>query len=242
MDEIRYRVDEGVAIVTVDAPDRRNAFTPELVSSLRDTLSRAVADPQIGALVLAAEGPSFCAGADLRVLRAAMADPLDDQAFETLGQIYELFRDLVKLPLPTVAAVQGPAIGAGVNLALACDLRVLAEEAEFVGFGRAGVHPGGGHLELLRSIDRQTAAWLALFNQAIPASEAVAMGLAVKVTSRDELMGDVMTIARGAASNPALSRMVTSTFRTIDGADARHGNAVKVERAPQLWSLRRLQG
>jgi enoyl-CoA hydratase len=240
VNEILYEVDAGVAILVLNAPNRRNALTPELAASLITQLDRAADDRSVGALVLRAEGPSFCAGADLATVRAAMPDPLAESSFSGLGTIYELFRRLVQFPIPTLAAVQGPAVGAGINLALACDVRIVSEDAEFIGFARAGVHPGGGHLELLRSIDRQTAAWLALFSQPISAVEAVRTGIAARMTGPDELVADAMALGRAAAADPELSRMVTATYRAIDGMDARHNLSVHAERAAQVWSLRRL--
>jgi enoyl-CoA hydratase len=240
VEEAQYEVDAGVAVVAIDASERRNALTPELAGSVIELLQRAANDPAVGALLLRTEGPSFCAGADLRVVRAAMPDPLEPRSYDGLGQIYDLFRALVGCPLPTIVAVQGPAVGAGVNLALACDVRIVSSDAQFIGFGVAGVHPGGGHLELLRAVDRQAAAWLALCNQAISAEEAVALRLAIKVTPPDALNACALAVAKAAAVDPGLSRLVTSTFRTIDGIDPRHDAAVKIERAPQVWSLRRL--
>lgn len=241
MSEARYEVEGSVAVITVDAPDRRNALTPELARELIEAFDRAGADQAIGAVLLKAEGTSFCAGADLAVVRAAMADPLETTAFEGLGQIYELFRRIVACPVPTVAAVQGSCVGAGVNLPLACDVRIVSDRAEFIGFARAGVHPGGGHMELLRAVDRQAAAWMALCNQPIGATEAVRLGLAIAVTRPDALLDEALRVATDAAVDPALARQITGSFRTIDGTTARHAVAVQIERAPQVWSLRRLK-
>jgi enoyl-CoA hydratase len=238
--EARYEVDGAVAVITVDASERRNALTPDLARELIDLFDHAASDELIGAILLRAVGPSFCSGADLDVVRAAIADPLVSPAFDGIGRIYELFRRIVASPLPTVAAVQGPAVGAGVNLALACDVRLLSEEARFIGFGRAGVHPGGGHLELLRAADRQAAAWLALCNQSIDATEAVRLGLGMVVVAPDVLDAEARRVATAAATDPDLARQVTASFRSIDGVVARHVAAVQIERAPQVWSLRRL--
>lgn len=241
MSEARYEIEGNVAVITLTAPERRNALTPELARDLVGLFDRAGADPGVGAVLLLAEGPSYCSGADLGVVRAAMADPLEATAFDGLGQIYELFRRIVACPVPTIAAVQGQCVGAGVNLPLACDVRIVSDQAEFIGFGRAGVHPGGGHLELLRAVDRQAAAWLALGNQTIGASEAVRLGLAMAVTTPDRLLDEAMRVATDAAVDPALARQITGSFRTIDGTGPRHAVAVQIERAPQVWSLRRLQ-
>jgi enoyl-CoA hydratase len=240
VDEARYDVDAGVATITVDAPARRNALTPELARTLAELFDRSAADAAIGAVVLRAEGTTFCSGADLAVIRAAMPDPLAAEAFDGIGQIYDLFRRIVSCPLPTVAAVQGPAVGAGVNLALACDVRIVSDRTELIGFGRAGVHPGGGHLELLRAVDRQVAAWLALCNQPLAGSDLVRTGLAIAIVAPDELEAEAQRVARAAAKDPELARQVTASFRSIDGVAPRHAAAVQIERAPQVWSLRRL--
>ena len=241
MSEARYEVEGNVAVITVAAPDRRNALTPGLAQDLAALFDRARADSAIGAVLLRAEGASFCAGADLGVVRAAMADPLAEEAFDGLGQIYELFRRIVACPVPTIAAVQGPCVGAGVNLPLACDVRIVSDQAEFIGFGRAGVHPGGGHLELLRAVDRQAAAWMALCNQTIDAAEAVRLGLAMARTTPEDLLDEALRVATAAAADPGLARQITASFRTIDGTTTRHAAAVQIERAPQVWSLRRLK-
>ena len=220
-------------------PTGATRSTPELAVALSGLLDRAGSDPTIGAVLLRAEGTTFCSGADLGVVRAAMADPLAPEAFDGIGSIYELFRRIVACPVPTVAAVQGPCVGAGVNLPLACDVRILSENAEFVGFGRAGVHPGGGHLELLRRVDGQVAAWLALCNQPIDAAVALRTGLAMLVTAPDALDDEARRVARAAAADPALARQLTASFRSIDGTAPRHAAAVQIERAPQVWSLRR---
>lgn len=238
--EASFEVLSGAAVITLDAPQRRNALTRELALYLESLLDRAVADPSVGALVICANGSAFCSGADLTTLRSAMDDPLEESAYTALGQIYSLFRRLVGLPIPTVAAVQGPAVGAGVNLAFACDVRILGDQAEFIGFGRARVHPGGGHLELLRSLDRQAAAWLALFNQPVSATDALGWGLGSRLVPSAILKSEAVAIAQAAACDPVLTRQVTASFRSIDGEDARHQLGVQVERAPQVWSLRRL--
>jgi enoyl-CoA hydratase/carnithine racemase len=238
--EVDYDVDGGVATITINAPGRRNAMTLDLVATLVDCFNRVASDLSIGAVVLRSEGPTFCSGADLALICAALPDPLAPEAFDGLGSIYELFETIVACPVPTIAAIQGPAVGAGVNLALACDVRIVSENAELAGFGRAGVHPGGGHFELLRSVDRQVAAWLAVCNQVLRGDDLVRTGVAISMAPAETLDAEVLRVAKAAAHDPALSRAQTGTFRTIDGGVARHAASVQMERAPQIWSLRRL--
>ena len=126
------------------------------------------------------------------------------------------------------------------NLALACDLRIVADDALFAGFGKAGVHPGGGHIELLQGIDQQLAAWMTLFNQPVNTQDAVRCGLAWMSVPPDRLLSAAMHVARGATRDARLTRRVTTSFRSISDRDSRHDRAVHIERGSQVWSLRRL--
>ncbi|MBV8952078.1 MAG: enoyl-CoA hydratase/isomerase family protein, partial [Actinobacteria bacterium] len=138
-------------LVLNDAP-RRNALSLELVEAIVDACDAAEDDPGVAALVLTGEPPAFCSGADVSSLasmseRGAAGDADGDRG---LRRVYEGFLRVLRSPLPTVAAVNGPAVGAGLNLALACDVRVAAVSARFDSrFLSLGLHPGGGHTWLL---------------------------------------------------------------------------------------------
>jgi enoyl-CoA hydratase len=240
MTDVTVETVEGVAVITLDAPQRRNALTPQMCDTMIAAISAAERDPAISAVLFAAAGQAFCAGADLAVLRHAMPDPVEDTAYENLGRIYELFAAIVAARLPTIAAIQGAVVGAGMNLALACDLRIVADDATFAGFGKAGVHPGGGHIELLQGIDRQLAAWMTLFNQPVSAQDAVRAGLAWRSVPPDRLFSTALDVARGATGDGRLTRRVTTSFRAISDSGSRHDRAVHIERGSQVWSLRRL--
>jgi enoyl-CoA hydratase len=240
MTDVTVETVDGVSVITLDAPQRRNALTPPMCDAMIAAISTAERDPAVSAVLFAAAGQSFCAGADRAVLRQAMPDPVEDAAYENLGRIYELFAAIVAARLPTVAAVQGAVVGAGMNLALACDLRIVADDAVFTGFGKAGLHPGGGHIELLQGVDRQLAAWMTLFNQPVGAREAVRAGLAWMSVPSDRLFSTALDIARGATHDSRLTRRITTSFRTISESGSRHDRAVHIERGSQVWSLRRL--
>jgi enoyl-CoA hydratase len=238
--EIKTFTHDQVLEIRLAAPSRRNALTPDLANELMDALAQVEQDLDVGAVLITAEGPSFCTGADVRLLREYSSDPLQQNAFDALGTIYRLFTRLVACPVPTIAAVQGNVVGAGINLALACDLRIVADDIQVKGFGAAGLHPGGGHFALWRSVDSQAAAWVTLMNRALDAASAVRCGFAWESVSEGELIEHALDIAKSAGSDPALTRQVTATFRATTTASATHQTAVTLERAGQLWSLRRM--
>ncbi|WP_254920608.1 enoyl-CoA hydratase/isomerase family protein [Blastococcus mobilis] len=153
--EVLLGVDGGVAVVTLNAPDRRNALTPAMVDELIATFDEVDAKPQVGALVVRAEGKSFCAGGDIATLTSAGKDPAAPEAYEGMGKIYDSFYRLGQVKVPTVAAVRGSAVGAGMNMLLATDLRIVAKDARlFAGFLKRGMHPGGGHFVIPVAPDR----------------------------------------------------------------------------------------
>ena len=137
MDRVLLEVDSGVALITVNDPDRRNAVTEEISAGLRLAVENAQNDPNVHAVVVTGAGKAFCAGADLSALGAAAEDGL--------RRLYDGFLAVAECALPTVAAVNGPAVGAGLNLALACDVRIAGPAALFdPRFQKLGIHPGGG--------------------------------------------------------------------------------------------------
>jgi enoyl-CoA hydratase len=173
-------VDGGVAIVTLNAPDRHNAHTPSMADELISTFDEVDAKPEVGALVVRAVGKSFCAGGDIATLTAAGKDPAASDTYEGMGKIYDSFYRLGQVRVPTVAAVRGSAVGAGMNMLLAADLRIVAKDVRLLaGFLKRGMHPGGGHFVILsRLIGREAAAAMALFGEEVNGDKAVELGLA----------------------------------------------------------------
>lgn len=236
---ITYRRTGPTGVVLLDAP-HSNALTPDLADGVVEALQLAEADPEVTALVLASAGPSFCSGADLDLLARVGADPLADDHFDGIGRIYAMFERLRDARLPTLAAVNGTLVGAGLNLPLACDVRVIADDVRLIGFGRAGVHPGGGHLTMLaRHLSSGAGAAVALFNQEMRAEQALASGFAWQVVPRDQLLDTALAIAGAAGSDGRLARAVTRTYRAVEEARPSPRAAVLLERAPQVWSMRR---
>jgi enoyl-CoA hydratase len=230
----------GIAWITLDGPERRNALDRQAALDLVAACEQIDADPAVGAAVITGTGTAFCSGADtgiLNGLRSARAD----EGYEGLDVLYSGFRRFAALTVPTVAAVNGAAVGAGLNLALAADLRVAAENALFMsGFAAIGLHPGGGHLHLLaRAAGPTVAAAAGVFAQPIRAERAVATGLAWAVVPLEELRSAAAELVRHLAADPPLARALAADLhRTVfDGADWER--AVEVERARQMWSLTR---
>jgi enoyl-CoA hydratase len=233
--------DGPVALITLRRADQRNALDGALAVALVDALDEVRKDYRIGALVLAADGPAFCSGGNLDLLARAGADPTAPAAFDELGSIYRVFEVLTEFPVPTVAAAQGAVVGAGINLLLAADIAVVAEDVSIRGFGAAGVHPGGGHLSLLLRKAPAAAAAVALFGRTLGAAEAVRTGIAWCAVPPEQLLAAAVDLAQAGARDPELARAVTRTYRAEELTRPTPQAAVLIERAPQMWSLRRAQ-
>ncbi|MBA2349456.1 MAG: enoyl-CoA hydratase/isomerase family protein, partial [Solirubrobacterales bacterium] len=179
-DELTLERDGGVALLTLRAPSRRNALTVAMAEAMVAACEEIDADASIGAVIVGAEGDYFCAGGDRATLAAAGEDPAEPAAYRGLTAIYEAFARVGRLEPPTVAAIRGGCVGAGTNLALATDLRVVAEDARLAsGFLPIGLHPGGGHSHLLsRACGRETANAMQLFGAAVSGARAAELGLA----------------------------------------------------------------
>jgi len=223
---------ERVAVLTVNDPARRNALTPPMIDELVSAFDRLEADDGVGAVVITGAPPAFCAGADLSHLGAAPSEV-------GLRGIYEGFLRVGRSPLPTVAAVNGAAVGAGMNLALCCDLRTAGERARFdTRFLQLGLHPGGGHTWMMRRVMGQQGALAAvLFGQVLDGRDAERAGLVWRCVPDDDLLATSVAIAAKAAGGPpALARRVKSTLSIMAGV-ASHEEAVDVELEAQLWSM-----
>jgi enoyl-CoA hydratase len=240
--EVRLEREGGIAVLTLDAPARRNALTAGMAGELVAACDEADADPDVGAVVVRGEGGFFCAGGDRSTLAAAGRDPAAPETFEGLGAVYRSFQRVGELDPPSIAAVRGGAVGAGLNLALATDLRILARDALLVsGFLPIGLHPGGGHGALLgRMGSRETAAALALFSERIDGERAEELGLAWSAVDDDDVEGVALELAGRAAADPELARRTARSLRSELGPPQLPWAAsLELERGSQMWSLRR---
>jgi len=202
------RRDDGVRLLTLTDPTRRNAMGAEMGAAVIERCAELTADPSARVLVITGEGPAFCAGADLPALFGDPDRPVTE-VHAGLQSYYRAFLAVRELPLPTVAAVNGPAVGAGLNLAMACDVRIAAPAATFAAtFTRIGLHPGGGCTWfLVRALGASRALRALLLGETIGADEAVALGLA-DGPAPDCLADALELAARFAAVDPQLARHV----------------------------------
>lgn len=233
MSELLVAQQGATMVLTLNAPERRNVLSLELCRALSAAVAAANADEAVKAIVITGTAPAFCAGANLDDLKAAA-----DGATETLHAVYQSFMDVAASPLPTIAAVNGPAVGAGMNLALACDIRIASEAAMFdTRFLKIGLHPGGGHgWMLLRAVGWAEASRLLLFNRAAKAAEAQAIGLVQAVVAADELIPAATELAARAEALPR--ELIVATKQSLRLAAASdHAAAFAHESTAQMHSL-----
>lgn len=220
--------DARVAVLRLDDPDHRNALRWVLVRSLADRVAE-VLDAGVEAIVLTATPPVFCAGGSPEEL-------LEPQA--PLRDLYAGYLALAEAPVVTIAAVNGPAVGAGVNLALACDVILASPAARFdPRFLDLGIHPGGGHLWRLRDrVGRQAAAALSLCGEHVDGDAAARIGLAWACVPDDELLPTALALAGRAAGRPAaVTRRAKAILDASAGISA--AEAFEVELEAQAWSM-----
>jgi enoyl-CoA hydratase len=187
-------------------------------------------DPDIGAVVVTGAGSSFCAGAVL--------DELTTADSEDLRLIYDAFLRVASSPLATVAAVNGPAVGAGLNLALSCDVRVCSASARFIsGFTRIGLHPGGGNTWLLRrAVGHQVAVAMTLLGEQLDGDQAATRGLVLDCVADGDLSARAVGLAEqaGRVPRPLVERIGTTFDRLEDVGSL--SEAVELELEAQAWS------
>jgi enoyl-CoA hydratase len=236
---LRVERRDRVAVLVLDDPERRNALTAGLVDEIIAAMDAAEGDDGIGAVVVTGAPPAFCSGADVGNLAALSGDDGSAARDTSLPGIYEGFLRVLRSPLPTVAAVNGPAVGAGFNLALACDVRIAGAGARFdARFLQIGIHPGGGHAWLLeRAVGPQAAAAMVLFGERVDGARAAELGLAWRRVDDDALVDEAVALAERAAEAPReLAARVKATLREAPWQpdfDA----AVRTELERQLWSF-----
>ena len=233
MTEVLLERRDGVAVITLNVPERRNALTLPISAALADAVAECENDQSVHALVITGAPPAFCAGADLTALGAARE--------EGLRKIYAGFLAVANTTLPTIAAVGGAAVGAGLNLALAADVRLVGPSARFdARFLQLGIHPGGGMTWMLqRLVGPQTATAMTLFGQKIDAAEAVRTGLALRAIDgdHDALVAAAVDLAKAAAAAPReLVQSTKASLRATSVTDA-HADAVEIELKAQVKSM-----
>jgi enoyl-CoA hydratase/carnithine racemase len=229
---IRLDVADGVAVLTLDRPEVRNAIDDAMRGEMIAALERVAADPEVRALVVTGAGAAFCSGGDVRGMRARLSVPPERIAMNGWRRQQHTHRAmslLHLLPKPTIAAVNGPAAGLGCDVALACDLIIASPEARFtMSFIARGLVPDGGGMYFLpRRVGLARAKELVFSGRTVAAEEALAIGLADRAAPADTLREDAIAWARELSSGSpsalalakgVLDRSMESTFEQVMSA------------------------
>jgi 2-(1,2-epoxy-1,2-dihydrophenyl)acetyl-CoA isomerase len=188
---IEQRVEQGVALVLLNRPERRNALNNGMLSELTAVLDRFGEDPGVRALVLAGNGKSFCAGQDLEAFENEV-DSVYEHLMTRYKPVIELLHGLKK---PVIAAVQGAAAGAGASLALACDVRIMSPEAVFIqAFSRIGLVPdSGSSWFMVRHLGYSRAFELAVEGGSLSADRCLELGLANRIVPLEQLLPEALS-------------------------------------------------
>lgn len=220
--DVLLRVEDGVAWITLNRPDRLNAFAGAMRDELHDTLHRVDGMPEVRVVVVTGAGRGFCTGADVEVMSDLLARE-DAQTFAGLVEAgMRVVRRLRSLRQPVVAAVNGPAAGAGASLALACDVRIASSAASIgVTFNRIGLHPDWGATYFLpRLVGPGRAAELVMSGRMVAATEAERIGLFERVFPAETFNADVRTYVADLAAKPPLAlALARSTLAGTWGSD-----------------------
>jgi enoyl-CoA hydratase len=227
------RRDGGIAVLTLNQPQRRNSMTVELTDAWRAALAELSADRDLRVVVLTGAGSAFCAGGDLSWLEIGAGANVDELRARMLP-FYRTWLAIRDLDVPTIAAVNGPAVGAGAALAFACDLRYAAAEARFsVPFTGLGIHAGMATTWLLPEIaGLAVARELLLTGRSVDAEEAVRLGLVNRTYPGADLLKEVVSVAEGIAAQAPVATRLTK-IALASGGHASFEDALRWEALAQ---------
>src|SRR5215471_12445549 len=203
-----YEVKDGIATLTLNRPDRLNALGGSLRDDLHDAVTRSAADPDVRVMVITGAGKGFCAGGDVKAMSEAKAGARERPLIEKIAPGRD--RTLLAMreaPQPIIAAINGAAAGAGMNLALGCDLRIASTEAKFAqAFVRRGLHPDwGGTYFLPRVVGMAKACEMIFTGDLIDATEALRLGIVSRVVQPQELLPATYELAAKIAQGPPIA-------------------------------------
>jgi enoyl-CoA hydratase/carnithine racemase len=199
---------DGVTVLTLNRPGARNSLSLQMLETLENALAQISEDARVRCLVLAAAGPAFCAGHDLREMTAHRADPDGGRGFfdRTMSTCARVMQAIVALPQPVVAAVHGVATAAGCQLVATCDLAVAAEEARFCTPGvDIGLFCSTPAVALARAVPRKAAMEMLMLGDMIPAAEAHRIGLVNRVVPQAEVLGAAIALGSRIAARSAVA-------------------------------------
>ncbi|MEN8184137.1 MAG: enoyl-CoA hydratase/isomerase family protein [Myxococcota bacterium] len=224
-DPVRLEVAEGIATLTLDRPENRNSMTPDVLARFREQVRTVADDASVRAVIVTGSGRSFCAGADFRSSSPADADASKaGLAAERSFAVYEPFLSVFDLEVPTLAAMNGHAIGGGLGLALVCDLRIANREARYgANFARLGFHSGMAVSYLLpRIVGVPTAADLLFSGRIVTGAEAEEIGLVNRAVAPEEVLSEARRKAEAiATAAPLAVRLLKRSLYAGAGWDPR---------------------
>jgi 2-(1,2-epoxy-1,2-dihydrophenyl)acetyl-CoA isomerase len=217
-----YEVKDGIATLTLNRPDRLNALGGTLREDLHDAITRTSADSEVRVMVITGAGKGFCAGGDVKAMNEANEGKRERPLAEKIAPSRD--RTLLAMreaPQPIIAAINGAAAGAGMNLALGCDLRIASTAAKFSqAFVKRGLHPDwGGTYFLPRTVGMAKAAELIFTGDVIDAAEALRLGLVSRVVPPEELLPTAYELARRIAAGPPVAIRLAkgNLYRNAEG-------------------------
>lgn len=236
------RREDHISVITLNRPERLNSLNEAVYADLLAAFSGAEADPETRVVVLTGAGDAFCTGADLSGDAAAErvldAQPLESRRQGLTRGPQKVIAALYNLPLPTIAMVNGHAIGAGFDLALACDLRIGCERTRFaIGFTKLGLVPASGASWLLpRIAGVARAAEIIMAGETVEPRDAVKMGLLNRLVPHSDLEAQTMVMARKIASHPPVGVRLAK-FNLRQGLKTDFGAALDLLAASQAVAL-----
>jgi 2-(1,2-epoxy-1,2-dihydrophenyl)acetyl-CoA isomerase len=207
MSEFIETITDRVATLTMNRPERRNAMSAEIMAGLEEALPRLAQDPEVGAIVLTGAGPAFCAGGDVKSMAAGKGDQSLEQRVTRLRNGMEVSRLLHEIPKPTIAMVRGAAAGAGLSMALACDMRFVSDNAKFTtAFANVGFSGDyGGSYFLTHLVGSGKARELYYSADLILAEEAERIGMVNRIIADDQLEAETQAFAARLAAGPSIA-------------------------------------
>ncbi len=212
------RVEETIAVLTLDLPERRNMMSEPMTASWQRVMTALAADPDLRAVVITGTPPAFCSGGDTSWIGAESHLGIEGLR-ERMARFYRVWMAITELRVPTIAAVDGPAIGAGLALAMACDIRYVGLDSSLAApFTRLGMHPGMlTTWSLTRSSSLSVARDLLLTGRTVRGEEAVRLGLASRAVPGGEVLDAAMESARAIAAAAPLATRLTKQALAGDG-------------------------
>ncbi|QBF47115.1 enoyl-CoA hydratase/isomerase family protein [Janibacter limosus] len=222
-DDLVYDVSEHIATITLNRPERKNAFTLTMVDEWTDALRESGADDRVRAVVVTGAGDSFCSGVDLSALAEVEATPLGRKEMLT-GRVHRVATALADLDKPVIACMRGAAVGAGMDMGLLCDMRVAGRSIKLIeGYIKVGLVPGDGGAWLLpRLVGTAKAMELLLTGDAVGADEALRLGLVNQVHDDEVVLERTYDLAEKiAAAPPVQVAMIKRLVRSAESVDLR---------------------